>query len=62
MTKSKGKVELVDGSYSGIWGGSIVTVKGNGYRFETEIVVKGINIPVSVEVKDGEATVISSKF
>jgi hypothetical protein len=52
-------VELVDGSYNGIWGGYIVTIMGNGYTFETENGVKGINIPVAVEVKDGEAKVIS---
>ena len=58
QTKSKNKVELIDGSYKGIWGGYIVVIMGNGYTFETEIGVKGINIPVTVEVKDGEAIVI----
>ena len=55
--KTKSKNKLVDGSYNGIWGGYIVTIIGNGYTFETETGVKGINIPVTVEVEDGEAKV-----
>jgi hypothetical protein len=49
---------LPDGFYSGIWGGSEIElkIKGKTYTLFTEEGVRGIDIKVVVEVKDGEAT------
>ncbi len=49
---------LPDGYYYGVWGGSIIEIryKGKTYELETEIGVRGIDIKVVVEVKDGIAS------
>lgn len=49
---------LPDGQYEGLWGGYIIEIGSNGKEYEltTEEGVKGMNIKVIVEIKDGEAT------
>lgn len=51
-------VIIPDGLYNGTWSGHVIDVKieGKSYALATEMGVKGINIKVVVEVKDGEAT------
>ena len=46
---------LPDGIYSGIWGGSIISVhyKDKYYELETDEGVRGFNIKVVVTIKDG---------
>ena len=49
---------LPDGYYNGVWGGYSIDViyKSKAYELETEEGVRGINVKVIVEVKDGVAT------
>lgn len=49
---------LPDGFYAGTWGGSEIELKigGKTYTLITEEGVRGIDIKVVVEIKDGEAT------
>jgi len=49
---------LPDGLYTGTWGGYVIelTYKKEIYQLFTEIGVKGINIPVVVEVKENKIT------
>lgn len=49
---------LPDGLYNGIWGGYVIEInyKGDTYELATEEGVRGINIKVIVEIKDGEPT------
>ena len=49
---------LPDGYYNGVWGGYSIDVnyKSKAYELETEDGVRGINVKVIVEVKDGIAT------
>ena len=59
ITKKEPKeVILPDGLYMGLWSGSCIDIlyKENKYELETELCIKGINIPVIVEIKDGIAT------
>jgi hypothetical protein len=48
-----------DGLYEGVWGGYTVemTVMGCLVTFQTNNGVRGMNVPVYVQVKDGVATV-----
>ena len=50
--------QLPDGLYNGIWGGYVIELTHNGKKYElnTEEGVRGINIKVVVEIKDGVAT------
>lgn len=50
---------IPDGVYDGIWGGYEVKMKVNGtaVKFNTKSGVRGINIPVTVTVTDGEAKI-----
>lgn len=45
---------LRDGFYTGVWGGSIITLQSEGkvYELEAEEGIRGIGIRVIVEVKD----------
>lgn len=45
---------LPDGLYNGIW--PIIGYKGETYELTTEEGVRGINIPVVIEIKDNEPT------
>ena len=47
---------LEDGEYDGKWGGYIVEVniKGENYRIETVNGVRGIDVPCTVVIKNGE--------
>jgi hypothetical protein len=45
------ETDLDDGVYDAIWGG--YTLKLNGKDYKTQVGVKGINLPVRVEVKKG---------
>jgi hypothetical protein len=49
---------LPDGLYNGTWGGYVIelTYDKEIYELATENGVRGINIPVVVEVKDGVIT------
>lgn len=49
---------LPDGLYNGTWGGYVIEInyKGDTYELATEEGVRGINIKVVVEIKDGEPT------
>lgn len=49
---------LPDGAYFGTWGGNVIEVsyKGKNYELTTEEGVRGFNIKVVVNVKDGVAT------
>lgn len=49
---------LPDGFYNGVWGGYTIDVthRGKVYELETEEGVRGVNVKVIVEVKDGEPT------
>ena len=49
---------LPDGLYNGTWGGYVIEInyKGSTYELATEESVRGINIKVVVEIKDGEPT------
>ena len=49
---------LPDGSYFGIWGGSVIELdyKGKTYELTTEEGVRGIGYKVVVNIKDGVAT------
>ena len=51
--------ELYDGTYPGIQGGYIVTFKigEHSYELETDIGVKGINIPCTVHIDKGDITI-----
>lgn len=49
---------LPDGFYNGLWVGYVINVNyANGnYELETEDGVRGTNIKVVIEIKNGEAT------
>lgn len=49
---------LPDGVYEGIWGGSSILVnhKNRIYKFNSELIVKGINIKVAMEIIEGNIT------
>lgn len=49
---------LPDGYYNGIWGAYVIEVhyKQKTYELTTEEGVRGIGIPVIVEIKEGVAT------
>lgn len=49
---------LPDGAYFGTWGGNIIDVsyKGKNYELTTEEGVRGFDIKVVVNIKDGVAT------
>jgi len=49
---------LPDGFYVGTWGGYVITVqyKEKTYELKTKEGVRGVNIRVVIEVKDGIAT------
>ena len=49
---------IPDGYYKGLWGSNVITMTYNKEEFEleTEEGVRGMNIPVVVIVKEGEAT------
>ncbi len=49
---------LPDGYYNGLWSGCIIEVKHKSktYELETEEGVRGINVKVIVEIKEGIAT------
>lgn len=49
---------LPDGIYNGVWSGNVIDLKVGikEYELTTEIGVKGINIKVIIEVKNGIAT------
>lgn len=49
---------LPDGLYNGTWGGYVIEInyKGDTYELATEEGVRGINIKVVVEIRDGEPT------
>lgn len=49
---------LEDGFYTGYWGGYVITVQHNSkqYELKTEEGVRGFNIKVAIEIKDGIAT------
>jgi hypothetical protein len=51
-------ITLPDGLYTGSWGGYIIEVrfKNKVYELETEEGVRGMNINVVVEIKEGEGT------
>ncbi len=53
------KSALPDGSYSGLMSGYTVSFSVNGKMFEAqaEIGVRGLNIPCTVTVTDGNAAV-----
>jgi len=62
-SKSLNQVDIADGTYSGIWGGCIVRARlNNGNESEPIEVnpgVRGINIPCTVIIRDGYASIIS---
>jgi len=49
---------LPDGLYNGTWGGYVIELRYNKetYELATEEGVRGINIPVVVEIKNSEVT------
>lgn len=49
---------LPNGFYNGLWGGDVIEIKSEGkyYQLKTEEGVRGMNIKVIVEIKDGVAT------
>lgn len=53
------EIAIPDGTYHGRWGGYEVemTINGSRVTFRTEDGVRGLNIPVTVVVKDGMADV-----
>ncbi len=74
--ESSEKVDLMDGTYSGMMSGYTVEIQispqlasylpatylvGQKYSFKTEIGVKGSNVPVKVRVENGKATIITHK-
>ena len=54
--------EIPDGIYSGLWSGYIVEFEYNGDKYEAEVDrgVRGLNIPCTISVNDGEITVNSN--
>jgi adenine specific DNA methylase Mod len=51
---------LKDGEYAGAWSGYNVKVRLSKtliYNLETDVGVRGLNIPCKVTIKDGKATV-----
>ena len=59
ITKKVPKTTILpDGLYDGTWSGYVIeiTYKGDTYKLATEAGVKGINIKVVVEIKEGEPT------
>lgn len=52
---------IPDGIYQGIWGGYKIEVKikDKTYEMTTEEGVRGINVPVIITIKDGEATFVT---
>lgn len=52
------KVKLHNNTYDGLWGGYEVYIPSERYRFQTDIGVRGFDIPVVVQVSDGKALVI----
>jgi hypothetical protein len=53
------EAQIPDGVYEGMWGGYEVRMKvnGNAIKFNTNSGVRGLNIPVTVTVTNGEAEV-----
>lgn len=53
---------LPDGIYTGLWGGSIITInyEGKDYECHTEEGVRGMGFKVVVTIKDGIATFVES--
>lgn len=51
-------VTLPDGIYKGTWSAYVIELKYENeiYELRTEIGVRGINIPVVIEIKEGVAT------
>jgi len=58
IKESELKSELPDGLYYGTWGGYVLDIKYNGknYEFLTKDGVRGINVKVVVEIKEGVPT------
>ncbi len=54
---------LPDGLYNGVWGGYVIEVnyKGKTYELETKEGVRGMDIKVVVEIKDGVPTFEEAK-
>ena len=63
ITETRVVTTLPDGTYKGKWGGNIIDVYVNpiSYRLETQHGVRGFNIPVTVNVKEGVATFVEIK-
>lgn len=55
-TRSIRNIELPSGKYLGTWTSDQVLLT-NGYAFQTNVAVKGTNIPVAVKVSNSKATV-----
>ena len=51
-------ISIPDGTYWGTWGGNIIdmTCFGKAYKLTTEVGVRGFDIKVAIEIKDGVAT------
>lgn len=60
-TKSMNTLGIKDGTYKGKWGGYVVEFVNEadyeGFYFTTKDGVRGFDIPVTIEVKDGHAIV-----
>ena len=58
LKKVPKETTLPDGLYNGTWGGYVIELKYNNdtYELVTEDGVRGINIPVIVEIREGEVT------
>lgn len=52
---------IPDGTYQGTWGGYKIEAKirGKDYEMTTDDGVRGINVPVVITIKDGEATFVT---
>lgn len=45
--------QLPDGIYKGKWGGYEIDIIDSDVKARTDIGVRGINIPITIEIKDG---------